>query len=128
MSSRIAGFDTLMSVDYQMASARAARAVRERDEALNQLDDTAARDRDETRRLLYMAAAARLTTKYNLVGTLANALLHHSHLATDVDATITTLCRFVEGHHELDGTDPARDWVLARLAELNGTAEDEAST
>lgn len=36
-----------------------------------------ARDLDETRRLLYMAIVAPTTKKYNLAGTLINALRHH---------------------------------------------------
>lgn len=45
-----------------------------------------ARDLDETRRLLYMALVASRTERYNLVGTLANALLHHSGYAADLTA------------------------------------------
>lgn len=47
-----------------------------RDDAMNE-QDVVARDRDETRRLLYMALYARRTDRYNLVGTLVNALAHH---------------------------------------------------
>lgn len=35
------------------------------------------KDRDETRRLLYMAIAAKGTKKYNLAGTIINSLKHH---------------------------------------------------
>jgi hypothetical protein len=42
-------------------------------------------DFDETRRLLYMALVAPRTKRYNLVGTLTNALVHH-HAVDDLDA------------------------------------------
>ena len=44
-----------------------------------------ARDFDETRRLLYMALAAPHTKKYNLAGTLVNALKHHHAIPLDAD-------------------------------------------
>ncbi len=46
------------------------------------LDDAAAKDIDETRRLLYMALAVGRTKKYNLAGTLINAIRHHQHADT----------------------------------------------
>ena len=42
-------------------------------------------DFDETRRLLYMALVATRTKKYNLVGTIVNALVHH-HAVDGLDA------------------------------------------
>jgi hypothetical protein len=42
-------------------------------------------DFDETRRLLYMAKLASRTKRYNLAGTLTNALVHH-HAVDDLDA------------------------------------------
>lgn len=42
-------------------------------------------DFDETRRLLYMALLASRTKKYNLAGTLVNALVHH-HAVDGLDA------------------------------------------
>lgn len=43
-----------------------------------EIGDGDARDQDETRRLLYMLRFAPLTDRYNLAGTLLNALVHHS--------------------------------------------------
>jgi hypothetical protein len=54
-------------------------------------------DLDETRRLLYMAKAAHRTKRYNLVGTLTNALVHHSQLESDADSVISKLIDVVEG-------------------------------
>lgn len=42
------------------------------------------KDLDETRRLLYMALCVRRTSKYELAGTIVNALLHHSDLIYDL--------------------------------------------
>ena len=43
-----------------------------------------AADYDETRRLLYMALLAPRTKRYNLAGTLVNALKHHPAVDLDV--------------------------------------------
>lgn len=78
MSTGIAGFATITSIDYQMASARARQAEGERDALMAELDDTKRRDLDETRRLLYMALLRPRSERwYNLAGTLVNALAHH---------------------------------------------------
>lgn len=42
-----------------------------------QIGDADHRDFDETRRLLYMALLVPRTKRYNLAGTLVNALVHH---------------------------------------------------
>lgn len=47
-------------------------------------DMDTAHDLDEMRRLLYMALVADKTKKYNLTGTLINALRHHQGV-TDAD-------------------------------------------
>lgn len=49
------------------------------------LSDAAVRDLDETRRLLYMALLVSRTKKYNLAGTLVNAIRHHQHADPDED-------------------------------------------
>lgn len=48
-----------------------------------ELDEAAAKDLDETRRLLYMVLLGGLTAErwYDLAGTLVNALAHHSKMA-----------------------------------------------
>lgn len=48
------------------------------DYALDAPEPGRVRDLDETRRLLYMARYAAQTPRYALVGTLVNALAHHS--------------------------------------------------
>lgn len=55
-----------------------------------------AKDLDETRRLLYGALAAGRTKKWELVGTLTNALVHHSEVESDPYALIDQLVEIVE--------------------------------
>lgn len=45
--------------------------------ANTKLTDSARTDLDETRRLLYMMLVVNRTKRFNLVGTVANAMLHH---------------------------------------------------
>jgi hypothetical protein len=62
---------------------------------------------DEIRRLSYMALAARVTERHELVGTLANALIHHQPgLVADDDDVIAEL---VDVIHRGKGA----DWVEA---------------
>lgn len=73
-------------------------------------------DLDETRRLLYMVKAASQTERYNLVGTLTNAMSHHAgNVGTDPDECMANLIDAVAG-------EPASlDWVQARLGDLTET-------
>jgi hypothetical protein len=73
---------------------------------------TEATDFDETRRLLYMALAAPRTKRYNLVGTLVNALAHHG-LEVDPDEAMAQLIDFVENN-----VDTSR-WVQAQIERCN---------
>lgn len=50
-----------------------------------------ARDLDETRRLLYVAMAAPMTERYELVGTLVNALKHHVGLTFETSVLFDRL-------------------------------------
>ena len=63
-------------------------------------------DFDETRRLLYMALLAPRTKRYNLAGTLVNALTHH-HAVDDLDA------------------DAIADHVVGVLEQQIGTRDDD---
>jgi len=70
-------------------------------------------DLDETRRLLYMALAAVKTKKYELVGTLANALLHHSATETgDAEELIDRLVAAVDDLHA------DRSWIVDLIDSL----------
>jgi len=54
------------------------------------------KDLDETRRLLYGALAASRTDRWELVGTLVNALAHHSGLSEDPMTDMDYLVGLVE--------------------------------
>lgn len=79
------------------------------------MEDAEAKDLDETRRLLYMAMAAGRTDRYNLVGTLTNALIHHAGLETDANLVIERLVPIVAGHN---GADLA--WLRGHIARVVG--------
>lgn len=80
------------------------------------MSDDVRRDLDETRRLLYMVKAASLTNRYNLVGTLTNALSHHEgNVGTDPDEAMANLVDAVSGDPD------ALEWVKARLGDLADT-------
>lgn len=122
---------TLSTMDwYHLGkSIEAARVISELEEQVKdlteKLDDATRRDLDETRRLLYGAMAAPQTRKWEVVGTLANALLHHSGLSDqDPKDLIDRLVRIVEQQ----GADDA--WLLDLIAEVNArlaTTTDEQS-
>jgi hypothetical protein len=79
--------------------------------------DSAARDRDETRRLLYMADLASRTKKYNLAGTLVNALVHH-HVDEGLDAgdVARHVVAVLEGG---DGEQAGRAFLLEQIARIS---------
>lgn len=77
---------------------------------MSALDDVRSKDRDETRRLCYMALAASRTTKYNIVGTLTNALAHHSGLVEDPYELLEALVRLVE-HRDEEATALVRGFI-----------------
>jgi hypothetical protein len=70
------------------------------------------RDLDETRRLLYMTLVVGKTKKYNLAGTLINALRHHQGV-TDADLEDKVVAQ-VEG----TGSDN-EGWVREQIARIN---------
>ena len=72
--------------------------------------DSDARDLDETRRLLYMALVASKTKKYNLAGTLVNALRHHQGV-TDPDLEERVVA-------QVEGADDEA-WARGQVARIN---------
>lgn len=86
-----------------------------------------ARDFDETRRLLYMALAAPSTKKYNLVGTLVNALRHHHALDEDNDPSaaqmMTMLISVVDGASDDMDTEGTR-WIWAQIGRITDELGD----
>lgn len=68
------------------------------------MTDEERRDLDETRRLLYAALAASRTERYNLVGTIVNALRHHQGMLLDrsLSEALSTVVEIVEGSEAAD--------------------------
>ena len=89
-----------------------------REHERTEMDEATGRDRDETRRLLYMALYAARTERYNLVGTLVNALAHHGSGLDPAEV----------GEHVLaaveDADGVALTWLRAQIDRL--TAEESA--
>jgi len=86
-----------------------------------------ARDFDETRRLLYMALAAPRTKKYNLVGTLVNALRHHHALDGDNDPSAAQIMTMLITM--VDATDPDAQtleerWIWAQIGRITDELGD----
>ena len=79
-------------------------------------------DFDETRRLLYMAQLAQVTKRYNLAGTLVNALRHH-HAVDDLDTGEITdhVVNVVEGT-DADGI--SRAWLQAQIDRITAELGD----
>ncbi len=79
-------------------------------------------DFDETRRLLYMAALVTRTKRYNLAGTLVNALRHH-HAVDDLDTGEITdhVVNVVEG---TDADEVSRAWLQAQIDRITAELGD----
>ena len=79
-------------------------------------------DFDETRRLLYMALLVSQTKRYNLAGTLVNALTHH-HAVDDLDIGEITanVVSVVEGSGDEDGS---RAWLQAQIDRITAELGD----
>lgn len=60
------------------------------------------KDLDETRRLLYMAMLRQRTEKYELAGTIVNALLHHQSIDMSTPAVISRVLGVIEDADEDD--------------------------
>lgn len=79
-------------------------------------------DLDETRRLLYMALVVRRTEKYELAGTLINALKHHQGVDVEPnartgvasDALVNRVVAYLNGDRQQD------DWLITQIAKLAG--------
>lgn len=79
-------------------------------------------DFDETRRLLYMAGFVTRTKRYNLAGTLVNALVHH-HAVDDVTADEAA------GHvlsvlEDDDVTGISKAWVREQITRITAELGD----
>ncbi len=78
-------------------------------------------DFDETRRLLYMALLASRTKRYNLGGTLVNALRHHHAVDLDADEIADRVVGLLEqGPAKADDEAWVREQITRITAELGG--------
>ena len=78
-------------------------------------------DFDETRRLLYMALLAPRTKRYNLAGTLVNALRHHHDLADPaLERKIVDLVNGEDDEDTVDREAWLREQIDRITAELGG--------
>lgn len=96
------------------------------------ITDDAAKDIDETRRLLYMAlfcggtSAVPAAKKYNLAGTIVNAIKHHQGADIDPDAgtvasdaLLKKVADYVNGNADPDDT-----WVYDQIKRCVDTLGD----
>jgi hypothetical protein len=81
--------------------------------------DDEIRDFDETRRLAYMALLANRTKKYNLAGTLVNALVHHHAVELDAAEVTDHVVRVIE-NDDADG----RAWLQAQIDRVSAELGD----
>jgi len=87
--------------------------------AQNEIDEARAKDLDETRRLAYMALLSKRTKKYNLAGTLVNALRHHHAIPLEADDIADHVVNVIEGDNA-DSDAWLRGQIDRITAELDG--------
>jgi hypothetical protein len=75
------------------------------------------KDLDETRRLLLMTLAAPHTKRYNLAGTLLNALLYHQGIDADRQALLNRVVGAVDGTGDAKWIWDQIDAITAQLSE-----------
>jgi hypothetical protein len=80
-----------------------------------------AHDLDETRRLLYMAMAASVTKRYELVGTLVNALTHHVDMSSE--NVLDRLLSLIEDPSRAD-----RLWAMETIVQLTQMLDGYGTT
>ena len=80
-------------------------------------------DFDETRRLLYMALLAPRTKRYNLAGTLVNALLHHHAVDLSADEVAGHVVNVVDGSGARF-EDASRAWLQAQIDRITAELGD----
>jgi hypothetical protein len=79
-------------------------------------------DFDETRRLLYMAGLVGRTKRYNLAGTLVNALLHHHAVdGLSADEVAGHVVNVVEGTGDEDAS---RAWLRGQIDRITAELGD----
>lgn len=79
-------------------------------------------DFDETRRLLYMALLASRTKRYNLAGTLINALAHHHAVELGVDEITHHVVKAIEANE--DGFGESQNWLRQQISRISSELGD----
>lgn len=97
--------------DITLDEVRAADATQDSGPGKGRRDDL-----DETRRLLYMSLVAARTKRYNLAGTLANAIRHHQGQAIALDELLDHVVEAVEGHDD--------EWVREQIQRITDELGD----
>lgn len=80
------------------------------------------RDFDETRRLLYMALLRTRTEKYELAGTLVNALLHHHAVADDSLSADDVMEKVVSA---IEGDPLSTGWIKKQIRRISVELGDQ---
>ena len=80
-----------------------------------------AKDLDETRRLMYMALVRQRTEKYELAGTIINALLHHQSIDTPVADVVEHVIKVIEG---LEGDTASGMWMRRQINRISTALGD----
>jgi hypothetical protein len=83
------------------------------------MDDARAKDLDETRRLAYMALLVVRTEKYELAGSLVNALVHHQQVDEPIEQVINRVYAAIEGDEESQG------WLREQIARVSGLLDEQ---
>lgn len=77
------------------------------------------KDLDETRRLLYMALFRQHTEKYELAGTIVNALIHHHCVEDDRAEVVGHVLSVIE-----DGSSESTRWIYGQIDRISGQLGD----
>ena len=79
-------------------------------------------DLDETRRLLYMATLAPSTKRYNLAGSLINALAHHHAVDLSIDEITHHVVRAIEATEA--GYGESQNWLRQQIERITAELGD----
>lgn len=82
-------------------------------------EDEARKDLDETRRLLYMALLRQRTEKYELAGTIVNALVHHQGAGDPANVVADRVIGVIEGIGDITELASNEMWVRDRIDRIS---------
>src|SRR5262245_58276475 len=110
-----------------MAPSCTSRFCREKGELV---DETRGKDLDETRRLLYGCLVASRTARWEVVGTVVNALMHHGPSLARADRPASGLLDALVGLVEDGATarEATAEFVYAEIGRITRALESSADT